>query len=125
MSNVAHHCQKVVFRVAEGCYPKIVSTHVRHKRGLFFELNTSLRKGLVGYLNVVDIEIDDRAGVIELGLRGERQHQPDAVAIKESQTRRRREKKLHAQFVAIEVDRAIDIVRVDSDLSDCGKTELI
>src|SRR5437588_7953327 len=63
--------------------------------------------------------------MIEFGPGGKRQHQADPVAIEEGQIRRHAEKVLHAELVAIEVNGTIDVMRVNGDLLDCGKTELV
>src|SRR6266566_410379 len=63
--------------------------------------------------------------MIEFGPGGKRQHQADPVAIKEGQIRRHAEKVLHAELVAIEVNGTINVMRVNGDLLDCGKTEVM
>src|SRR6186997_2798105 len=69
--------------------------------------------------DVINFVIDERAdGVACVLFFDGIKHESDAAAIEESKTRRRLEEKAHAERVAVEGDRAGEIVGVKSDLSD-------
>jgi hypothetical protein len=56
--------------------------------------------------------------VVEFALRGRVEHQPDAAAIKERESRRRLKQELHAEHIAIEGDRARQVFHHHRDLAD-------
>ena len=78
---------------------------------------------LVRLSYVSDIEIKNRAAMIEFRRGRQRQHQPNAGTVKEGKTRRRGEQKLHSQDITIESGSAFDVMGVDGDLRDCRKCE--
>ena len=74
--------------------------------------------------DLIHFEIDDRAGMIELGAslrQGE--HQAHAVAVEERHFARHGEEVAHAQGVAVERGGAVDVMGAHADLSDAGKAE--
>src|ERR1019366_512395 len=75
-------------------------------------------------LDIAHLEIEDRAGVVELRLFGHGQHQAHAAAIEESHFRPGLEEESQAQRVAIEGHGFIDIVHVDGSLTDGGGREI-
>ncbi len=75
-------------------------------------------------LEVRDRVVDDRAPVLGPGPGGSIEHQPDARAIEEAETRRGLEEESHPQRVAVEGDRPLDVADGDRDLSDPSQSEV-
>ena len=62
--------------------------------------------------------------MIKLRFARQPEQQIDPAAIEESHVWRRRKKILHTELVAIELDCAFEIVGIDENLPDRGKTEI-
>ena len=120
---MAHQCQQIVFRVAKRSQPEIVSSHISDKDWLLLDLNAALRKCGARLLNIIDLEIDDGARVIEFRFRRQRKHQPNPAAIEESEIRGHTEQMLHAKRIPVKRRRSFDVVRGNRDLFDRGKAE--
>src|SRR5262245_29117589 len=63
----------------------------------------------------VDPEVDRRARVVELGVLGDRQHEPDVAAHEERKRRARLEEELEPELVSVEPDGRREVVRPDRD----------
>src|SRR5262245_25796706 len=81
-----------------------------------FKSHTSAYQRCVGVLNVVHLEIKNRAWMIELRFLRNAEHQPDTAAIEERHVSRRKEM-LHSQRVAIEFQSPLKVMNIDRDLA--------
>ncbi len=81
------------------------------------ERHARRREVAVRGLDVRDPEVEDRAGVVELGAFRAAEHQPDLPGAEERQVRRR-EEVLEAEDVAVERHRPPEVPHVDADLPD-------
>src|SRR5437763_16884747 len=85
------------------------------------EFDTTGLEDFGNFLDVIDFVVDDRSRMIELRPICRPQHDPNAAAIEERHVRRRLKKKRHAEDVAIERDRAVEVFYVDENLADLRK----
>src|SRR6185503_6844869 len=114
----AHQSQDVSFRIFEIRQPEIVSRHRRDQVWFDYELDAARVKGFVDALDVLDLVVNDRSRMLEVGTIRNTQHEANAPAIKESHVWRRLEQKRHPKHVSIESNRAIQVFDVDEDLAD-------
>src|SRR5687768_1837407 len=100
-ANLAHERQRVPLRVLEARHPQLVVGHLRYQMGFAEELGTPALDLLVGRLDVLNLVVEDRAGMVEPVL-GQRDHQADAAAVEEGQLRGELEEEPHPEHVAVE-----------------------
>src|SRR5713101_2945290 len=82
--------------------------------------NAPRRQGFKRRLYVVHFVVNDRAGVIELRLLGDAEHDPDAPAVEKSRIGSF-EKIPHAERVAVESNRVLKVVYGNGNLADLGQ----
>src|SRR6266542_2524603 len=70
-----HEGERVVVEIAEKAQPKVAGLHPSHQMRRRHEIHPSSAKGFKTPLDVIHFEIQDRAGMVELGLLRQRQHQ--------------------------------------------------
>src|SRR5256885_7187661 len=87
---------------------------------LIFEVHTTLPKLRVRHFDIGDIEIEDRARVIELRPFRLVEHQANAAAVEEGQVPSL-EQELQPERLAVKSGSPLYIMHVDSDLPDRGK----
>lgn len=116
-----HEGEEVIFGVAEMGHPQLVGGHAGDEVGLVFEFGSGGLQAVEGGVDVDDVEIEDGAGVIELGLFGGAEHQADSAAIEKAELAGAEEKR-QGQDVAIESGGAVDVVDVDGDLTDAAES---
>lgn len=74
-------------------------------------------------VDVFNVEVQNRARVIKLGLLGLGKHQSHVSALKERQTRRCLEQEWETKGIAIERHGATKVLGADGDLADRSKRE--
>jgi len=91
---------------------------------LVLEFRARGLEALEGSLNVRNLKIQNRAGMIELGLLWLVQHQTHATTIEKAKLARAEELR-QSEYIAIEFRGAIDVVGVDGDLTDAGEGRVL
>src|SRR3981081_3291158 len=86
------------------------------------ELNPACFEGFIYALDVVHLVVNDRGRMIQIRPVRNAQHQTDAITVEEGHAGRRLKQKCHAEYLAIESDRAVEILYVDEDLTDARQT---
>jgi len=104
--------------------PQLVGGHAGDEVGLVFEFGSGGLQAVEGGLDVGDLKIEDRAGVVELRFCGGAEHQADSAAIEKAELAGAEEKR-QSQDVAIESGGAVDVVDVDGDLSYAGESGVL
>src|SRR5437868_12803692 len=87
-----------------------------------FEMDAPAVQRVVSLLDVVYVEVDNGARVIELFPLRNTKHQVDSAAIEEGHLGNR-EQVPHTELAAVKFDRAIQIMNIDGDLDDRRYTE--
>src|SRR5262245_7107435 len=85
------------------------------------KLNAARFEGFVNAFDVVDLVVNNRSRMIEVGPISGTHHQTKPATIEERHTGRRLKQKLHPEHVAIKRDRAIQVFDVNVNLSDLRK----
>src|SRR6478672_54765 len=98
--------------------------HSRNDARLVLERHTLVAYCPSRLMYVRDFVIDDRSGMIELGLFRFAQHESHAAAIEECETGEFIEQS-QAELVAIELCRSLQVMTVDRDLSNACDLECI
>src|SRR5208283_4305672 len=105
-------------------HPQIVLGHTRDEMRLVFKFRATRLEAPESGLDVCHLEIENRAGMVKFRLLGFVEHQAHAAAIEEAQLAGT-EQVLQSKDIAIECSGAIDVVRVDGDLTDARKGRVI
>lgn len=66
-------------------HPQLVGGHAGDEVGVVFEFGSGGLQAVEGGVDVGDVEIEDGAGVIELGFFGGAEHQADSAAIEKAE----------------------------------------
>lgn len=117
---LAHQGEKIILRIAKERHPQIVVRHFGDEMRRALKFHLAPGKLLIGVLNVRNLEIDNRTGMIELRLFGEAEHQPDAAAV-EKRHPGNGEQMPQAEPVAVKRHGALEIMHGNSNLADAGK----
>src|SRR5437764_5556352 len=83
-----------------------------------FKMSAAFHERIVCRLNVLDLEVKDRARMIQVRPLWNREHQANPVAIEESHLRRHTEKMFHPKYVFVKRRGARQVVHVDTYLPD-------
>src|SRR5437660_10808718 len=83
-----------------------------------YELDSAGLERFINLLDIVNLIVDDRRRMIEIGPVRNSQHNANPATVEKRHVRRRLKKKLHSQRVAIKRDRAIEVFDVNKDLAD-------
>src|SRR2546423_732721 len=86
--------------------------------GIENEFNPARFEHFGNSFDVFNFVVNDRRRMIELRFVGDAQHNANVATIEECHPGRRLKKKLHAEYVAIKSDGAVEIFYVDKDLAD-------
>ena len=122
LAHLAHQREGVPFGIVEKGHPEFVIGHLGDQVRLVDEDHAARGERPVGHAQIVDSEIEDRAGVIEGHPLGQAEHQAHARAVEEGQ-RWGAEEQVQAEVAAIERDRAVEVADVDADLPDPPQPE--
>src|SRR5262249_46260498 len=121
--HLRHQAEHIVLRILKGDYPQIVGRHLRHERRLIHESNSAREKCLMGFLDVYDIEIKNRTGMVQLLGTRYGHHQPDSAAIKKRHIRHSKEM-LDTKRISIKRLGSLEVMRIDGDLSDLVQVKI-
>src|ERR1700733_9903764 len=80
----AHQREKVAFRVVEMAHPQLVRRHASDEMRFIFKFYSRRFQSLKSGVNVPDMKIQDRSGMIELGFLRRAEHQAHAAASKKA-----------------------------------------
>ena len=116
--------KRVAFTVAEEGEVEVARRVAMHQMRPAGELDAARGECPVGGVDVGDIEVEGRRRVIELGARGDAEHQPDAAAVEERHGSGGKEKG-NSQNIAVKRGGALDVVGVDRDLPDSVQSGLL
>src|SRR6266568_7719797 len=85
---------------------------------LNYEFHAARLECFINLLDIIHLVVDDRRRMIEIGPVGNSQHDANPTTVEKCHVRRRLEKKLHSQRVAIKRNCAIEVFDVNEDLPD-------
>jgi rhamnosyltransferase subunit B len=111
-----HEGEGVPLSVAKERHPQLMVWHFRDEVRLIAKVDAPRLQIRVGRLNIVDLEVQDRARVIELLVRRHLDHESNACAVEEGQTGRDLKEKPHPELIAIEGDGAFQILHSRANL---------
>src|SRR5205807_4227776 len=109
----AHQRENVALGISEVREPQIVVRHRSDQVRLHDEFDAARLEYFIDLLDVVNLVIDDRGGMIQVGTIGDSQHDTNAATVEERHVWRRLKQKRHAERVAIKSNRAIKVFDVD------------
>ncbi len=121
MRDLTHEREKIAFGIAKEGHPEVAFGHAGDDVRYVLKFRTGGFEALEGGLDVGDLKIQNRAGMIEFGFFGIVEHKADATAIEEAQLTGAEEMR-QSENITIECGGAIDVMGVDGDLSDTGES---
>ena len=113
-----HDGESVPLAVAKERHPQLVVRHLGNQMRLIAKFDTARLQIGVSHLDIVDLEVQDRARMVEFLVRRNLDHQSNSATIEECQTGRDLEEKAHSELVAIERDGPFEIPHGRGNLPD-------
>ena len=113
-----HECERVALSISKERHPQFMIRHLRDEMRRVAKVDAARLQVAVCRIDVGNLEIEDRAGVIEFFVRRHLDHQANSSTIEERETRRHLEEELHSELVPVESHGAIQIFHRRGNLTD-------